>query len=275
MKKYAFLFLFITSFSHATVLLRDVGVIGLMSHDIFAWDRKNEVNTENGRLDLSTIFDWEDGKRWQKGGNLKNAENSPVYTVTMILVNHYKKHLKETDAATARRRTVDLFHHMIRASYVRLSGLPFPASGKNLEVNNHEQAALRGFHDILPGRVKLFDRMFKKELVLTDAFNAKHILNEKELDQELKTFDGDYDYEYKNISIPFTTIKVNLMEVDRKFIEKFSPYKQADMLRELAEVGKGERLIEDVSFMVHIEDLVTKAICGTGNQWMPQEIPCY
>ena len=31
--------------------LRDIGIIGLMSHDLFSWDRVNEINTENGRLD--------------------------------------------------------------------------------------------------------------------------------------------------------------------------------------------------------------------------------
>lgn len=275
MKKIALVLLFLTFNSQASVLLRDVGVIGLMSHDIFAWDRKNEVNTENGRLDLSTIFDWDNGKRWEKGGNPKNAENSPVYTITMILVNNYKKELKTSTPEAARKNTVILFHHMIKHSYERLSGQTFPVNGRLENVNNIEQAALRGFHDILPGRVKLFDRMFKQELVLTDAFSAKHILNEKELNQELKTFDGDYDYEYKNIKIPFTTIKVNLKEVDKTFIEKFSPYKQADMLNDLAKVGRGELLIQDVFFMTHIEDLVSKAICPQDNKWMPQGIFCY
>ena len=61
--------------------LRDVGVIGLYSHDIFAWDHKKEINTENGRLDLSMIFDYNGGSRWALGGNPKNSENAPVYPV--------------------------------------------------------------------------------------------------------------------------------------------------------------------------------------------------
>ena len=45
-----------------SVRVKDIGVIGLSSHDMFTWDRKSEVNLENGRLDLSTIFDYDSGK---------------------------------------------------------------------------------------------------------------------------------------------------------------------------------------------------------------------
>jgi len=41
------LFLFLCSFTFARERpkLKDVGVIGLMSHDLFTWDRLNEINT--------------------------------------------------------------------------------------------------------------------------------------------------------------------------------------------------------------------------------------
>jgi hypothetical protein len=97
-------------------------------------------------------------------------------------------------------------------------------------------------------------------------------LNEKELAQALKPFDGDYDKEYRNIQIPFGP-KLDLKEIDRKFIEKFSPYKQADMLRELADVGAGRISIDQWSFVHHVDDLFAKAICSEGNRWMP-EVPC-
>lgn len=260
--------------AQAAVLLKDIGIIGLSSHDLFAWDRKNEVNTENGRFDLSTIFDWENGARWKKGGNPKNAENAPVYTVTMILVDHHKAELKKgLSQEDARRSTVKLFHRMIKDSYVRLSGMPFPQDAINHDVNNVEQAALRGMHDILPGRVKLFDRVGRKELKLTNMLFAKTRLNEKELNQEVPYFDGDYDYEYQNIKIPFTKVTVNLKKVDGEFIEKFSPYKQADMLAELKAVGEGKAKISEVSFMHHLEELYAKGMCSIDNEWMP-EVTC-
>lgn len=267
-------FLFLSFTVRAEILMKDVGIIGLMSHDIFAWDKTTEQNTENGRLDLSTIFDFDNGKRWKKGGNPKNAENSPVYTITMMLVEHYKNNLKRLSPEHARQETVSLFHSMIKDSFERMTGLEFPTQGLSLSVNNIEQASLRAMHDILPGRVKVFDRPLMKDFEITNFLFAKFKLNEKELNQVIPYFDGDYAAEFKHIKIPFTDKFVNLKEVDGKFIEKFSPYKQADMLAELGKVGAGEMLLSEVSFIHHIHDLVAKAICPNNNQWMPQDIVC-
>ena len=87
------LFISLNNNAYSEVKLRDIGVIGLASHDMFTWDRVNEVNLENGRLDLSTIFDYKNGSRWKKGGNPKNGENSPVWSITKRLVKFYKKEL--------------------------------------------------------------------------------------------------------------------------------------------------------------------------------------
>lgn len=260
---------------HAEVLLKDVGVIGLASHDMFSWDKKLEVNIENGRLDLTTIFDFEEGKFWRQGGNPKNSENAPVYTVTMILVQHYESLLKRGyNAEEARILTVKLFHGMVKDSYERLVGGDFPTTGLDEGVNNSEQAAMRGLHDILPGRVKLIDRKGRKELDVTNFLYAKTFLNEKEMNQQIIYFNGDYDMEYTKINIPFSRKTVNLKEVDREFIEKYSPYKQAEMLKDLAQVGKGEIHISDVSWTKHLEELFMKGICPVGYRWMP-EITCH
>lgn len=267
--------LLLTTTAHAEVLLKDVGIVGLMSHDIFAWDHKTETNTENGRLDLSTIFDYDGGKRWKKGGNPKNAENSPVWTITNDLVDFYKNEIKTKSADEARRNTVVRFHNMIEESFVRITGLAFPETGVNEKVTNVEQAALRGLHDILPGRVKTFGRPIMRDFALTNFVFAKFKLNQRELNQVIPYFNGDYAEEYKAINIPFSSKVVNLKEVDGKFIEKFSPYKQADMLRELGEVGEGRRTLDQVSFIHHIHDLASKAICPLNNQWMPQDIACH
>ncbi len=265
--------------SQARVLLKDIGIVGLLSHDMFAWDHKREVNTENGRLDLSTIFDYENGKRWKKGGNPKNGENAPVWSITKRLVKFHKKQLKSNgnDFTKARLKTVKRFHQMIRGSYERLSGYKFPETAHNLKVNNIEQAALRAMHDILPGRVNIYrGELYPiKSFKLTNFVFAKFYLNSKELEQEISYFDGDYDEEYKNIKIPFTNVRLNLKEIDRKFIEKFSPYLQKNMLSELKEVGEGSLEISEVSFMYHIEELLQKGICSTSNKWIPKSIPCH
>jgi hypothetical protein len=265
----------LSSFAQAEALLRDVGVIGLMSHDIFAWDHKREVNTENGRLDLSTIFDYDGGSRLWSAGNPKNSENAPVYTVAMNLVDFYRARLNAGDSSlNARRAAVVHFLSEVEDSYSRLMGEKLPAVASREMPNNLEQASLRALHDILPGRIALYDRYFDSELDLTNLWWAKTRLTEKELDQPLKPFDGDYDLEFRQISIPFTGVVVDLKKADRKFIEKFTPYKQADLLAELARVGRGEISIQQVSFAGHLKDLFTKALCAEGNPYMPQDRPC-
>jgi cell division protein FtsB len=130
-------------------------------------------------------------------------------------------------------------------------------------------------HDILPGRVNTFHRIGMKSFDLTNFLFAKFKLNNDELNQELKDFNGDYDEEYKHIKIPFSKVEINLKEVDRKFIEKFSPYKQEDMLKELARAGRGDIRANDIYFMHHLHDLVSKAICSKERPVMPQEVPCF
>ena len=260
--------------SYAAPLLKDIGVVGLASHDMFTWDKKTETNTENGRLDLSTIFDYDEGSKWKTGGNKKNSENAPVYTVTMTLVNFYKAALKTHTKDNARRLTVKLFHTMVKDSFERLIGQDFPTFGIDLPVTNVEQAAMRGLHDILPGRAKLYDRLIREELILTDAWTAKTFLSDKEMNQEIKNFDGDYDIEYQHIKIPFMSKEINLKTIDGAFIEKFSSYKQADMLAELKRVGDGEILIHEVSFIGHLVELFGKGICSKNNVWMDHTIHC-
>ena len=121
----AILFLITSTSALSAVTVRDIGVFGLYSHDLFQWDRKNEVSLENGRLDLSTIFDYDNGKRWKKGGNPKNGENAPVYSVTMDLVKAHKAFMAEAEGTNsekfsiARKKTVALFKEMVEKSFLK------------------------------------------------------------------------------------------------------------------------------------------------------------
>lgn len=266
---------FMIASAASEVLLKDIGVIGLASHDLFTWDRENEVNTENGRLDLSTIFDYEDGRRWEKGGNPKNAENAPVWSITKRLVQFYKSELSINNETQARINTVKFFHQMIKESYVRLSGLEFPSFAVDENVTNTEQAVLRALHDILPGKAKIYRRFFPvREFKLTNFLFAKFYLNEKELNQKIAYFNGDYDQEYKEIKIPFTRRVINLKEVDGAFIEKFSEYNQARMLAELKRVGDGDIAISEVYFIHHVKELFQKGLCSKNNKWIQNNLIC-
>lgn len=271
------LLLLMSSYTFADVKLRDIGVIGLMSHDLFTWDKASETNLENGRLDLSTIFDFDNGNRWKKGGNPKNAENAPVWSITKRLVDFYTKQLKVSDKSSARKTTIKHFHKMVFASYFRLTGTQVPKVAINSPVTNTEQAVFRAMHDILPGRARFIrGKLFPlKDFKLTNFLFAKLYLNDAELDQKVKYFDGEYDPEYLEIVIPFSRKKVNLKEVDGDFIAKHSPYQQEKMLAELRRVGAAEININEAYFIKHAQTLLAKAICSRNNQWIESSIKCH
>lgn len=259
----------------ASVLVRDVGVMGLASHDLFAWDHKKKINKENGRLDLSTIFgntfdghyidssDWFAQQNWKHLGNKKNSENAPVFTVATGLVNYFEQLIKNNvKPETARIQTLMKFHNMVQASFERLSGLPFPnAFGTSTEsVTNKEQAAMRILHDILPGQVLLKSG---KYLDVTKFKTAKTYLCEEEMDCTVKGFDGKYDPEYNNIRLPIIkwagiTMKLDLQKVDRRFIENAGL--DADLAStQLKEVGEGKLPMSETFFAPYLIQLFTKA----------------
>lgn len=255
------------------VLLRDIGVIGLASHDMLEWNEDQERSLENSRIDLSTIFDYKDENgetRWKKGGNPKNAENAPVWSITMRLVKSYKEKLKSMDADEARRLVVLEFREMIKTSYTRLSGLEFPTEFVNEDATNNEQAAMRGLHDILPGEASLFRSKLIpiKKIKITNVLFAKFYFNEKELDQEIPFFDGAYHENYLEIKIPVVNKVINLKKEDREFIENFSIYNQEEMLAELGRYGRGEIESHEIYFIHEVERLFAKGMCPEGNKWV-------
>lgn len=278
----AILFLLASSSALSAVTVRDIGVFGLYSHDLFQWDRKNEVSLENGKLDLSTIFDYEDGKRWKKGGNTKNSENAPVYSVTMDLVAAHKTFMKEAEGskeekfAAARIKTVALFKSMVEKSFSKITGESFPSVGIDAEVVNEEQAAMRCLHDILPGHIKLYNRIFRKSLKVTDWKFTKTRLNKMELDQEVKFFDGQYDPEYLAIGIPvpFKNISINLRKLDKGFVEKFSDFDFEQIQLHLKEIGETDGNISQLEIYDTLLEMAMKSICPKGNKWIDQSIEC-
>ena len=250
------------------VTVRDIGVIGLFSHDIFTWNHRSRTNEENGILDLSTIFDYDGGSRWEKGGNPKNSENAPVFSITMKLVEYYKELLDTKTASQARKQTVSYFISQVLESYTKLTGEEFRSPGLIGAANNVEQVVLRSMHDILPGWINLYRNGKTTPFKMTNVFKAKTLLNQRELDQSVRPFDGDYDPEYLKIDIVIKII--NLKKIDRKFIAEFSPYNQADMLTELSAYGQGSIGFSEISFSHHLEELVQKALCSTKSEWLPE-----
>lgn len=253
------------------IILRDVGVMGFASHDLFEWDASNEINLENGRLDLSNLFD-HSAKGWKKGGNPKNAQNAVVWSFTNQLIDKYKTYLKAGMNASQARAELNVYYHQeVKSSFQRFTGLPFPEAGIDEKVEDLEQACMRGLHDILPAKIALY-RRWRSEFDVTNALTAKTILNEKELQQTIPFYDGAYDEAYTRVKIPFTRKIINLNVIDGNFIKKFSPWTQEEMLEDLGRAGRGEIALGEVFFMPHLHELFSKGICPVG--LMPK-VSCY
>jgi hypothetical protein len=262
----------------APITLRDIGVLGLASHDLFQWNKAAQKSEENGRLDLSTIFDYAGGAKIQEGGNPKNSENAPVFTISRLLVLHYSlrkadlikyAHLSEADAhAASRRETVSYFIGMVKTSFARLMGMSFPEQGLFAEVTHEEQASMRALHDVLPGTMRLDRALGQSTADVTDYRLARTFLSPEELDQTVAAFDGQYDPRYLSIALPHGPI-VSLQDEDRAFIEAKTSYKQAAMLAEL-----GQKPVASTSFAHHLTALFRKGLCSTGNAWIPASLPC-
>lgn len=267
---FSFIFLISPLTQAQNMTVKDVGVIGLFSHDVFTWNHRTRQNEENGIVDLSTIFDYDNGNKWETGGNPKNSENAPVYSITMDLVDFFKERLEETNYKEARKQTVAHFISLILDSYQRLTGHNFDEIGLLSHVNNTEQAVLRSMHDILPGWINLYRNGKTTKFKVTNVFQAKTRLNQKELNQPIRSFDGDYDPEYLKIDIVIR--KLNLKKIDKKFIEEFSQYKQADMLAELKNYGEGHVDFFEISFSHHLVELLQKSLCSEKSEWLPERL---
>ncbi|HMQ10668.1 MAG TPA: hypothetical protein PKC21_07815 [Oligoflexia bacterium] len=281
------------------VLVKDIGILGLASHDLFSWDRKQGVSKENGRLDLSTIFandkdgnlignNWYEAAYWQTGGNKKNSENAPVYTITQLIIERFKTYLQEEalEPDQARKKVVADFHQALKPSVERMLGISYPSVAKRGAVTNQEQAAYRVFHDILPAHIRLDNG---NTLNITDIDSAETLLTEAELSRPIRYYDGEYDPEYNKIRVhtirlfgfDVKDININLEQLDGDFINTYGQhFNQKDSLQELCDFANGHCEVGSISFIRHIQEMFEKAQCkynvdGDINPWIPANIECF
>ncbi|MBQ4810355.1 hypothetical protein A7985_07870 [Pseudoalteromonas luteoviolacea] len=273
----------------------DIGVMGLASHDLFQWNAETRENEENGRFDLSTIFDYANGTKIYQGGNPKNSSNAAVYSITQNIVSFYagkkatllmsRTVTEEQAHIIARKQTVEYFIGMVRESYVRFTNAGFPNYALAQSVTDEEQGVMRALHDILPGKIMVNRNLTQETLLVTDFKLAMNQLSPSEMMQNVKFFDGKYDEEYLHVVIPgFPDSRIiNLKEIDGAFIAEQTNYNLDNMLVELHFYGKFPffgNLITFTSFGYHLENLFAKGICnkyvdGSPNPWNTVAIECY
>ncbi|TMP33953.1 hypothetical protein [Pseudoalteromonas rubra] len=273
----------------------DIGVMGLASHDLFQWNAQARENEENGRFDLSTIFDYADGTRIHQGGNPKNSSNAAVYSITQNLVSFYagkkaallmsRTVTEEQAHIIARQQTVAFFMGMVKESYERFTNAGFPDYALAQAVTDDEQAVMRALHDVLPGKIYVNRNLTREVFEVTDFRLAMTQLSPTEMMKTVKFYDGKYDEEYLHVVVPGfpdPTI-INLQAIDHSFIAEQTNYNLDDMLAELQFYGQFPffgNLVHFTSFGYHLENLFAKGICnkyvdGSPNTWNTVAVECY
>jgi len=203
------------------VTLEDLGVLQLVAHDLFNVNRGNGVDSENGKLDLSTLFDHGD-ENIAIGGEFRNRENIMLFTVASEFGEIYLDLLdqKGINAKKARTMTIELYHQKIQQVYEQTFGESFPSPQEGVATMT-ENLALRTVHDLIPGKIKVDGKMTP---VLDSSLIGKK-LSDSELMQLSSQLNGKLDHELRHIDIVIdgvVVLVVDLLEADISFGEQFS-----------------------------------------------------
>ena len=203
------------------VTLEDLGVLQLVAHDLFNVNRGLEVDFENGKLDLSTLFDHGD-ENIAIGGEFRNRENIMLFTVASEFGEIYLDFLdqKGINAKKARTMTIELYHQKIQQVYEQTFGESFPSPQEGVATMT-ENLALRTVHDLIPGKIKVDGKMTP---VLDSSLIGKK-LSDSELMQLSSQLNGKLDHELRHIDIVIdgvVVLVVDLLEADISFGDQFS-----------------------------------------------------
>jgi len=245
------------------VTVEDLGILQLAAHDLFNVDRANEIDFENGKLDLSTLFldTVNHNKKFDVntiaiGGEPRNRENILLFTVASDLGSTYVKLLEDgVKKRDAKQMVIDMYHKRLADTYLNTFNEPFPDPMSGT-ATLQENLAFRTIHDFLPGKIRIDNKLVS---TLDPSLHGK-TLDETELQQKSSKLDGKFDEEFLHIEICFPPdfticIEVNLLEADQTFGDQFGLSESFDdMLSEL-EDGTYD---EDDRAMFHIRNLIAK-----------------
>lgn len=120
---------------HNRISLEDLGILQLAAHDFFNVDRTTGDDFENGKLDLSTLFEntitgepFNDATI-EQGGEFRNRENIMLFTVASEFGQIYLDFLDDFENEdVAKEKTVEVFHQRLQETYERTFDEPFPNS---------------------------------------------------------------------------------------------------------------------------------------------------
>jgi hypothetical protein len=204
------------------VTLKDLGVLQLVSHDIYNVNRETEIDSEDQKLNLSTLFNYGE-ENIASGGEPRNSENIAVFTVATHLAKKYHSFIADGDSPEeAKEYTIDIYHRMVKKAYKHTfdEKAPKPQAEEEEEGDLTGDLALRTVHALLPGSIMVDG---KQVPILDPSLHGKTLGN-ADMKQLSKPLSDKFDPAFNNITVflpPNTTFTIDLFERDSSFAEQF------------------------------------------------------
>src|SRR3989454_72666 len=205
------------------ITLEDLGVLQLVSHDLYNTNRQTVVDNEDVKLNLSTVLDYGQ-ENIANGGEPRNSENILVHTVAVQLGETYLQFLSQGKTPEeARDLTVQIYLAKVKSSYSNTFNEAFPQADPNAEDESSTltgDLALRTVHSFLPGQIMVNG---KSVPVLDPSLHGK-TLSDADMKQLSKPLDGTYDPAFRHIIIfvpPNNLFTIDLLQKDSSFAQQF------------------------------------------------------
>ena len=205
------------------ITLEDLGVLQLVSHDLYNTNRQTGVDNEDVKLNLSTVLDYGQ-ENIANGGEPRNSENILVHTVAVQLGETYLQFLSQGKTPEeARDLTVQIYLAKVKSSYSNTFNEAFPQADPNAEDESSTltgDLALRTVHSFLPGQIMVNG---KSVPVLDPSLHGK-TLSDTDMKQLSKPLDGTYDPAFRHIIIfvpPNNLFTIDLLQKDSSFAQQF------------------------------------------------------
>jgi len=189
------------------VSLQVLGTLQLVSHDLYNVNRITEIDSEDDKLNLSTLLDYGQ-ENIANGGEPRNGENIAVHTVAVELGHEYLHFLKEGKTPQeARHLTVQIYIHKVKEAYEKTFPGSFPKPDPNAD---------QIFANDLDGDLAL--------RTILDPFIVGKTLSKKDMMQLSRPMDGTFDPAFRHITIiipPNNIFTIDLLERDSSFAQQF------------------------------------------------------
>src|SRR2546428_2206526 len=205
------------------ITLEDLGVLQLVSHDLYNTNRQTGVDNEDVKLNLSTVLDYGQ-ENIANGGEPRNSENILVHTVAVQLGETYLQFLSQGKTPEeARDLTVQIYLAKVKSSYSNTFNEAFPQADPNAEDESSTltgDLALRTVHSFLPGQIMVNG----KSVPVLDPSLHEKTLSDTDMKQLSKPLDGTYDPAFRHIIIfvpPNNLFTIDLLEKDSSFAQQF------------------------------------------------------